>query len=152
MTNPSWPLILGVLAPLITALVQQPKWSSNVRRAVAVAVAVVLGALASYVDGTLSLNGDLLGAVATVLIASQATYNTLWRHAAPALEAATSPRARVVQQTDVEPVAVQTAPTVVVPGPEPVVVNVSDGPGDPDPEPVRRPRRARPSPRGTRRE
>lgn len=83
-------LLVGLLAPLLTAVVQQPRWSNTVRRVVAVAVAVVLGLLTCLAQGTLDNGDDVLGAILTVLIASQATYRTLWRNLAPAIEEKTS--------------------------------------------------------------
>lgn len=90
----SWGLLVGVVLPLLTAVVQQPRWSPTVRRAVAVAAAVVGGVLTCLADGTLADGGTVLETVAVVLVASQALYATLWQRAAAAVETATSPGAQ----------------------------------------------------------
>lgn len=83
--------IVGILAPLLTAVVQQPTWSTQVRRIVAVVIALVLGAATAAVGGQLGDGSTLLTALAAVLVASQATYGTLWGAATQAIEQATSP-------------------------------------------------------------
>ncbi len=84
-------LLVGVLAPLLTAVVQQPRWSSSKRRIVAVVIAGLLGALTAYGQGAWAGSEvDLFGTVMVVLVASQATYGTLWRKVVPAIEAATT--------------------------------------------------------------
>lgn len=84
-------LLVGLLAPPLTAVVQQPKWSPAVRRGVAVVVALVLGGLTSVAQGLIDPGSeDVFGTALTVLVASQATYGTLWRRAVPAIENATS--------------------------------------------------------------
>lgn len=84
-------LVVGVLAPLLTAVVQQPQWSTRTRRIVAVVVALVLGAATTAVSGQLGQGSTLLTALAAVLVSSQATYGTLWGAATQRIEQATSP-------------------------------------------------------------
>jgi len=90
-----WSLIVGTLAPLVIALVQQPKWSTRTRTVVGFVGALILG------TGTAFFQGDFTGrnitsSVLIVLVASLSTYKHLWTPAgvAPAVEGATSPTDR----------------------------------------------------------
>lgn len=83
--------IVGVLTPLLTAVVQQPRWSTSTRRLVAALVALVLGAVAALLHGDITSSSDVLGAMAAVLVSSQATYGTLWGAATQRIEQVTSP-------------------------------------------------------------
>jgi len=89
----SWGLIVGVLLPLLTALVQQPSWSRPARVAVAVLASGIAGVLTCLAAGTFDL-GNVLGTVAAVLVAAQASYESLWQPSgvAPAIEVATARR------------------------------------------------------------
>lgn len=86
-----WGVILGVILPLLTAVVQQPTWSQTVRRIVATVLAVAVGIGTAWFNGELSHGTTVVAACAAVLVAAQATYHTLWGDLAPAIEAATSP-------------------------------------------------------------
>lgn len=96
----SWALILGVLTPLLTAVVQQPRWSPRLRAIASAVVSVVVGVLTVLANGVdlSAWNGDkaqiTLGVVALVLVASNTAYKTLWKPTgvAPAIERATSKR------------------------------------------------------------
>lgn len=91
----TWGLIVGVVLPWLTALVQQPTWSTGTRRAVAVAAAVVGGVLTALANGTIGEGKTVLATVAAVLVAAQATYESLWRGGvATSIEYATSRSAR----------------------------------------------------------
>lgn len=89
--TPSWALLLGVFAPLATALVNQPRWSGAVKQLMAVVVAVVLGVVGCLADGTLTEGMTVLQVVAVVAVASQISYRTLLGNVAKAVEAGTSP-------------------------------------------------------------
>lgn len=91
----SWGLIAGVLLPLLTSVVQQPKWTNRTRVFVGWGLALVAGVLTCLANGTLD-NFDtspetVLGTIALVMVASQATYAG-WKKSgvAPAIENATS--------------------------------------------------------------
>jgi hypothetical protein len=90
----SWGLILGVVLPLLTALVVQPTWSKPLRAAVGLVAAVLGGVLTCLANGTIGDGQTLLSTVAIVLVAAQATYQGFYKPSGigPALEAATSPR------------------------------------------------------------
>lgn len=90
---PVWaPLLVGLLSPLLTAVVQQPHWSNRVRVAIGAAAAVVLGGVTALADGSATHAGSLLATVMAVLVASQTAYHSLWKPAgfAQAIEVATS--------------------------------------------------------------
>lgn len=87
-----WGIIVGIVLPLVTALFQQPQFTPTVRRVVAVVVAVAAGLGTAYFNGEIGDTSSIVASVAAVLVASQATYLTLWARLAPAIEDATSPR------------------------------------------------------------
>ncbi|MBG7704906.1 hypothetical protein HCJ76_44295 [Streptomyces sp. MC1] len=87
--------LTGSLLPPLTAIVQKPKWSANVKRIVAV-IAAALGGIIT-VASTGGLNEftqpiTALGGIAAVIAASQTTYDLIWKPSkiAPTVEAATS--------------------------------------------------------------
>lgn len=82
--------IAGILTPFLVAIINQPRWSSFVRALIVIGSSVGIGALAAAGEG--QLNGLRWSVAAlNVLAAAVAAYGTLWRNAAPAVEAATSP-------------------------------------------------------------
>ncbi|WP_086680109.1 hypothetical protein [Streptomyces pseudogriseolus] len=90
---------VGAFLPPLTAIVQKPKWSARYKRVVAV-VAAVLGGVATVAStGGLDAFGHgvpTLSTIVAVVAASQTTYDLVWKPSkvAPALEAATSSKAR----------------------------------------------------------
>lgn len=95
-------VVVGFLAPYIIAVVNQPRWSPTVRRAMTVVVSAVLGAGIAYAAGTFHNGWTVLGAGATVLATSQAVYGRLFAGSVRRLELATS-RRRPPGQDDVDP-------------------------------------------------
>lgn len=91
----SWGLILGVLLPLLTSVVQQPTWSAPLRAVVGLVAAVIGGFVTCLANGTVGDGQTLLSTIAVVLVAAQATYRGFYKPTgvAPGIEAATSPRA-----------------------------------------------------------
>lgn len=91
------PGILGFLAPLLVAVVNQPRWSSRVRRIIAIVVSLILAVLALAITGGLSaVNGDFRSiavAVLAVIGVAQVAYAILWKPTGitNAVESATSP-------------------------------------------------------------
>lgn len=81
-----WGLLVGLATPYLTAVVQQPGWSSKTKRLVAVGVAVLVGAATCLANGTLDDGKTVLQTIAAVLIASQAVYARLARPSAEAVE------------------------------------------------------------------
>lgn len=84
--------LLGVFTPLLTAVVQQPAWTKNVRQAVGVAVSVVVGFLTVVGSGALSGPIDTVAVVTAVVIAAKVAYDKLWQPTgvAPTIEYATA--------------------------------------------------------------
>ncbi len=76
MTNAAaWGLILGVVTPYLTALVNQPQWSDQLRRGIALAVSVLVGLVNALVNSQVEFGAEsALASVAAVVIASQTAY------------------------------------------------------------------------------
>lgn len=91
----SWGLILGVLTPLATSVVQQPVWGAKTRALVGAAVSVVVGVVTCLANGDIGSGQTVLSTIAVVLVAAQATYKGFWKPTgiAVATEQATSPGA-----------------------------------------------------------
>lgn len=75
----SWGLMLGVVMPLLQALVQRPDWSPARRRVIAVGAAAVGGVLLTLAGGEIGNGATVLQTVAAVLVASQTAYSLLWK-------------------------------------------------------------------------
>lgn len=101
----SWALILGVLTPLVVAVVQQPTWPQPVRAVISLLAAVIVGVVTVLANGGLSDTSGWLGIIALVLVASQTAYRNLWKPlgVAPAIEGATSPRPKGARRAVGEP-------------------------------------------------
>jgi hypothetical protein len=99
-------MIVGVVSPWLIALVQQPQWSTKVRKLVAVAASVVLGVLTSIATGSFADGPvSIAGACAIVLVASQSTYKTLAQPSSGRMrtETATSPKRRRRKRKPTQP-------------------------------------------------
>lgn len=77
------PGILGFLAPLFIAAVNQPRFSATVRRIIAIVASVVIALVALFVTGSLSFDtADPVG-IFTVIFAvigvAQLAYAVLWK-------------------------------------------------------------------------
>ncbi|WP_328333310.1 MULTISPECIES: hypothetical protein [unclassified Streptomyces] len=88
---------VGAILPLLTAIVQRPAWSAEVKKAVAVVLALVAGV------GTVAASGGweqfqhstlAVATITAVLAASQTTYDLIWKPSkvAPAIESVTTPK------------------------------------------------------------
>lgn len=88
----AWSAAVGVVMPWLIAVVNQPRWSPNVRSTVAIVAAVIGGLLTSLATGAFA-HGPLTvaGACLTVVIASQAVYGKLFPASQAKLELLTSP-------------------------------------------------------------
>ncbi|MGA5135159.1 hypothetical protein ACPCTO_35815 [Streptomyces olivoreticuli] len=89
---------VGALLPLLTAVVQRPTWSAEVKKAVAVVVALVAGVITVAGAGgwdQFQQGGLTFATIAAVLAASQTTYDLVWKPStvAPLIEAVTTPKA-----------------------------------------------------------
>lgn len=97
-------LAVGGLLPLLTAVFQQPKWSSRTRATMSVIISVLAG-LVAYV----SANGmafDSASAVVVfvvgVILASAASYESVWKPTgiAGSIENSTAPRRARIDDVD----------------------------------------------------
>lgn len=88
---------VGAVLPLLTATVQRPAWSTEVKKVVAVVLALIAGVAtvaASGGWGQFQHGALTLATLTAVLGASQTTYDLIWKPSkvAPAIESATSPK------------------------------------------------------------
>lgn len=87
----TWGLILGVVLPLLTAVVQQPRWTNGQRKVVAALIAILAGVLTALANGALDEGQTVLSTIAAILVSSQTTYQHLWKNGpATSIEYATS--------------------------------------------------------------
>ncbi|HET9653820.1 MAG TPA: hypothetical protein VFP72_00565 [Kineosporiaceae bacterium] len=92
--TPLFGLVLAVLTPLVTAVAQQPRWTSRTRSIVGALVSLVVGFLTVATAGKLGDTSTLLTTLALVVAAAEASYQKLWRGTGltQMIENATSPR------------------------------------------------------------
>lgn len=105
--------ILGFLAPLLVAIVNQPKFSSLVRRIIAIVVSVLLALVAMFVSGTFIVPTDPRGVGITILAVigiAQIAYGLIWKPSGltDQLEAATSPARATEDEMDIQDLLVDT--------------------------------------------
>jgi hypothetical protein len=72
-----WGLLVGIALPLVQAVLQRPGLNPNVKRVIAVALSVLGGVITCWLTGTLHQQGTLVQTIGAIVVASQATYNTL---------------------------------------------------------------------------
>lgn len=89
----TWALLLGLVTPLATAVVQQPTWPKPLRTAVAVLAALVVGTITVLANGNFN-TADWFTTVAVCLVAAQTAYHAIWKPAGVArvIELATARR------------------------------------------------------------
>lgn len=71
-------LLLGSVSPLVTAVIQQPRWSSTTRFWVALGMAAVIGTATAFARGDLTSGLTWPATIAAVFIAAESTYRG-WR-------------------------------------------------------------------------
>jgi len=89
-----WSALVGGVAPLVVAVVQQPSWGRPVRAVVTLVLCLLFGAGTAYFND--QFNGRaIISSVLVVLFAAWTSYLGLWKptRVAPAIEATTSPAA-----------------------------------------------------------
>jgi len=91
-----WSLIVAFIAPPVLSIIQQPKWTTEVRSAVMFFFAIILGlGTAFFTD---AFNGkDIVTSILIVMVGAISTYKGFWQATgvAPKIEAATSPKETV---------------------------------------------------------
>lgn len=70
----SWGLVLGVVMPILTSIVQQPRWSDRTRTIVAWLLSAVGGIVTCLANGSFDEGQTMIATIAVVLVAAQATY------------------------------------------------------------------------------
>lgn len=73
-----WGLLLGILLPGLTSVVQQPHWSKSRRVFIAVVASIVLGTGTAFCSGQLDLT-NWVTTVGVVLVSAQTAYESLWQ-------------------------------------------------------------------------
>jgi peptidoglycan/LPS O-acetylase OafA/YrhL len=88
-----WSLIIGTLAPIVIAWVQQPKWPGWLRAVVTVVFCLVVGFVNVWQNGDLSKASDWVAAVGLIFMAAITAYKGFWKPTgiAPKMELLTSP-------------------------------------------------------------
>ncbi|MFJ2745300.1 hypothetical protein ACIO3O_37215 [Streptomyces sp. NPDC087440] len=85
---------VGALLPLLTAIVQRPRWSAQQKQAVAMVAALIAGvATVATVGGWQQFqSGQLTATFLAVLAAAQTSYDLLWKPTAlaPLIEGVTT--------------------------------------------------------------
>ena len=84
-----WSTITGFGAPLIVAVINQPRMAPFVRALITVAVSVGLAAITTALEGQIT-GTRWVTSTLLVLVAAIGTYQTLWKNVAPRIEAATT--------------------------------------------------------------
>lgn len=100
--NASWALIVGAITPFLISVINNPRYSNQLRQAIAVGVSLVVGIITVVIGGTvldwsLTLT-NILFIIAGVVGAAQAFYSLVWKPTgvAPRVEAATSKNTELV--------------------------------------------------------
>lgn len=95
-------LAIGTLLPLLTSIVNQPRWSAKARTAMSVAVSTLAGLVAYVTQFGFELTSvsTIVTFVVGVILASATAYRNLWKPTgvAPAIEASTSGGSAVVAE------------------------------------------------------
>jgi hypothetical protein len=88
-----WSLIIGTLAPIVIAWIQQPKWPDWLRAVVTAVFCLVVGFGNVWLNGDLTKASDWVGAVGLVFMAAITAYKGFWKPTgiADKMESATSP-------------------------------------------------------------
>jgi hypothetical protein len=86
-------VIVGIALPLVTGIVQRPTMPTPLRVAIAVVASFVAGTTTVLMAGAFDAS-SWLTTVAAVLVAAQASYESIWKPSGVAgrLEGATTPR------------------------------------------------------------
>lgn len=87
-----WSLLVGIAAPLLVAVIQQPSWTRPVRAVVGVIAFLLLGVGTAYFEGELTGRSWISSAL-IIFVAANTAYRNLWKptRVAPVIEMKTSP-------------------------------------------------------------
>lgn len=86
-----WTYVVGVVLPLIVAIVVQSQWGRPMQAIVCVLLCIVAGAVTCYLNDSLN-PADVAGSVLRVFVAAITSYYGFWRplNIAPTIEAHTT--------------------------------------------------------------
>lgn len=84
--------LVGIILPLIVAIVQQKKWTPIVRTVVGVSCIIVASVITAWAQGKLNWH-DWATTVTTIFLMAQVSYHTVWKKTGIPIkiETATSP-------------------------------------------------------------
>lgn len=87
-----WSFLVGALAPLLIAVLQQPTWGRPLRALVGLVVIVLLALGTCYFQGDFE-GRSIVSSLLVLLVTAYASYGHFWKPTgiAPGLESATSP-------------------------------------------------------------
>lgn len=93
-----WGALIGTLAPLFIAIVQQPRWTGSTRVVVSIIASAILGFGTAAAAGDLSSPKEIGTAALAVLLATMTTYRNIWKPSgiASAIETKTSATPKAV--------------------------------------------------------
>ena len=91
-------LLVGLVVPPLTSVIQQPSWSRRTRTVVAVIASIVIGFITAVATGAINDASQLVPTLIAVLLASEAAYQKFWAPSgiSTSVEVATSPSQAVL--------------------------------------------------------
>jgi len=89
----AWSAIIGFLAPIVIAWIQQPKWPDWLRAVVTFLFCLLVGAGNVWLNGDLSSGTDWVSAVGIIFVSAITAFKGFWKPTgiADKMEATTSP-------------------------------------------------------------
>lgn len=108
----AWAALAAFFMPPIMAVINQPKWSAQLKSLLAFAVSVGVAFVSVWVSGDFNAE-DIVTTVLVTLTVAQSTYHGFWKPTgiAPGIEAGTTPGATTEEVVSTEVVAVQEGDT-----------------------------------------
>lgn len=95
-------IIVGIVTPLLVALIQRPTMSKQLRTVIAIAAAVIIGLISAAASGQLSQPSSALTLIVVLYATCEAAYQKIWKATGLA-----------------KSIEVKTSPTPVIPAQEP---------------------------------
>ena len=103
----AWAALAAFFMPPVMAVINQPKWSAQLKSLLAFAVSVGVAFVSVWVAGDFNAE-DIISSVLVTLTVAQSTYHGFWKPTgiAPGIEAGTTPGATTQQVVATEVAAV----------------------------------------------
>lgn len=70
-------ILIGTFMPLVVALVVRQSWTADMKRLIAFALCLMVGAIAAYLQGSVNPT-DLFASGLVILLLAKATYDHFW--------------------------------------------------------------------------